>query len=219
MAEQSPPAPGRAPLRIAVLLSGSGTSLENLFEHIDSGEVPGEVVVVISSKKEAFGLERARRRGIPALAVPRKAHADSKAFNDALHAALEEYDVEFVALLGFLSLFELRGRYEGRAINVHPALIPAFSGQGCYGRHVYDAVFEKGVKVTGATVHFVDEEYDHGPIFLQEAVPVLEDDDHESLAARVQAAERRLVPRAIRIFAEGRARIEDGRVRILPAGG
>ncbi len=216
MVERQRPAPRSRPLRIAVLLSGGGTSLENLLEHIDSGEVPGQVVVALSSKANAYGLERARKRGIPAVAVPRRDYEDAKRFNDALHAELNRYDVELVALLGFLSHFELRGRYEGRALNVHPALIPAFSGQGCYGRHVYDAVLEKGVKITGATVHFVDEEYDHGPIFLQEAVPVLEDDDHESLAARVMAAERRLVPHAIRLFAEGRVRIEDGRVRILP---
>ncbi len=205
------------PLRIAVLLSGSGTSLENLFEHIDSGDVPGEVVVVVSSKENAYGLERARKRGIPAIAVPRKSHPDPDAFNDALHAALDAYDVEFVALLGFLSLFQLRGRYDGRTINVHPALIPAFSGPGFYGRHVYEAVFAAGVKVTGATVHFTDDEYDHGPIILQEAVPVLEDDTIESLSARVTAAERRLVPRAIRLFAEGRIEVKDGRARILEA--
>jgi phosphoribosylglycinamide formyltransferase-1 len=200
-----------------VLLSGSGTSLENLFEHIDSGDVPGEVVVVISSKADAFGLERARKRGIPAIAIPRKAHPDPDAFNDALHAELEKHDVEFIALLGFLSLFQLRGRYDGRTINVHPALIPAFSGTGFYGHHVYAAVFEAGVKLTGATVHFTDDEYDHGPILLQEAVPVLEDDSVETLSARVTAAERRMVPRAIRLFAEGRIEIKDGRARILPA--
>ena len=116
--------------------------------------------------------------------------------------------------LGFLSPFQLRGKYEGKALNVHPALIPAFSGQGMYGRRVYEAVFEKGVKVTGATVHFVDEEYDHGPILLQRAVPVKEDDTIETLSARVQAAERELVPEAIRLVAEGRVTIEDGRARI-----
>ena len=205
---------GKHPLRIAVLLSGSGTSLENLFEHIDSGRVPGEVVVVISSKPDAFGLERARRRGVPAIAVPRKNYPDITAFNDALHAELAEHDVELIALLGFLSLFQLRGRYEGRTINVHPALIPAFSGQGFYGRRVYDAVLAMGVKVTGATVHFTDEQYDHGPIICQEAVPVLEDDSRETLAARVTAAERRLVPEAIRLFAEGRIDIDGSRTRI-----
>ena len=202
------------PLRIAVLLSGNGTSLENLFERIDAGEVPGEVVVVISSKRKAFGLERARRRGVPAVAVPRKRFSDVVAFEDALHAALAKYDVDLVALLGFLSLFPLRGKFEGRTINTHPALIPAFCGTGFYGRRVHEAVLASGVKVTGATVHFVDEQYDHGPIILQEAVPVLEGDTADSLAARVMAVERRLVPEAIRLFAEGRLRIEGHRVRI-----
>ncbi len=202
------------PLRIAVLLSGNGSSLENLFGRIDAGEVPGEVVVVISSKQKAFGLERARRRGVPAVAVPRRRFSDVVAFEDALHAALAKYDVDLVALLGFLSLFPLRGKFEGRTINTHPALIPAFCGTGFYGRPVHEAVLASGVKVTGATVHFVDEQYDHGPIILQEAVPVLEGDTADSLAARVMAVERRLVPEAIRLFAQGRLRIEGHRVRI-----
>jgi phosphoribosylglycinamide formyltransferase-1 len=203
------------PLRIGVLLSGEGTSLENLFEHIEAGEVPATVALVISSKENVGGLHRAERRGVPAVAIPRKRHRDLREFNDLIHVELEKHGVEFVALLGFLSPFELRGKFEGRAINVHPALIPAFSGKGFYGKKVYDAVFAQGVKVTGATVHFVDEEYDHGPIILQEAVPVLEDDTAETLSARVQAAERRLVPAAIRLFAEGRLEIDDQRrVRI-----
>jgi formyltetrahydrofolate-dependent phosphoribosylglycinamide formyltransferase len=204
------------PLRIAVLLSGNGTSLENLLEHIDSGALRAEVVVVVASKEKAYGLERARRRGIPAIAVPRVRDPDIRRFNDRLHEALDPYDVDLVALLGFLSLFELRGKYEGRTINVHPALIPAFCGKGFYGRHVHEAVLESGVKLSGATVHFSDEQYDHGQIILQEAVPVLEDDTVESLSARVVACERRLVPRAIQLFAEGRIRIEGRRTRILP---
>jgi phosphoribosylglycinamide formyltransferase-1 len=201
-------------LRIAVLLSGSGTSLENLLEHIDSGAVPGRVVVVIASKEKAFGLERARRRGIPAVAVARKQHPEVGAFNDALHAVLADYDVDLVLLLGFLSPFETRGKFDGRTMNVHPALIPVFCGQGFYGHRVHEAVLEAGVKLTGATVHFVDAEYDHGPIILQEAVPVEDDDTPDSLAARVQAAERRLVPEAVRLFAEGRLTIDGRRVRI-----
>ena len=204
----------KRPLRIGVLLSGSGTSLENLFERIEAGELPAEVTVVIASKANAGGLERARRRGVPAVAVPRRQHPDVSKFNDAIHAALAEHDVDLVALLGFLSPFELRGVYEGRALNVHPALIPAFSGQGCYGRRVHEAVLDAGVKLTGAPVHFVDAEYDHGPIILQEAVPVLEDDTPDDLAARVQAAERRLVPEAIRLFATGKLAIDGRRVRI-----
>ncbi|MDG2334210.1 MAG: phosphoribosylglycinamide formyltransferase [Myxococcota bacterium] len=209
--------PPRPPLRVAVLLSGNGTSLENLLERIASGDVPGEVVAVISSKANAYGLERARKHGIPAIAIPRKEHADPDTFNDALHAALEPYEADLVALLGFLSLFQLRGRYDGRVINVHPALIPAFSGTGFYGQRVYEAVLEAGVKLTGATVHFTDDEYDHGPILLQEAVAVEAGDTPDSLAARVTAVERRLVPEAIRLIAEGRVEIKDGRTRLLPA--
>ena len=201
------------PLRIAVLLSGSGTSLENLFEHIDGG-LPAEIVCVVASKKSAFGLERAERRGVPAIAVPRREYADSAAFNDALHEALEPFTPDLVCLLGFLSIFELRGHYEGKTLNVHPALVPAFSGKGFYGHHVHEAVLEKGVKVTGATVHYASDEYDEGPILLQNTVEVRDDDTLDSLAARVQALERKLVPKAIQLIAEGRVTIEDGRTRI-----
>jgi phosphoribosylglycinamide formyltransferase-1 len=202
------------PLRVAVLLSGEGTSLENLFEHIEARSLPARVVCVIASKAEAGGLARAARRGVPAVAVPRKQYRDPQAFNDALHAALEPHAPELVLLLGFLSPFELRGRYEGRALNVHPALIPAFSGKGFYGRRVHEAVLAAGAKLSGATVHFVDAEYDHGPIVLQRAVPVQDDDTPEALAARIQAVERELVPEAVRLFAAGRLAIEGRRVRI-----
>ncbi len=204
-------------LRIAVLLSGTGTSLSNLCERIDAGEVPAEVALVIASKAKAGGLERARRRGIPAVAIPRREHPDLTRFNDAIHAELERHDVDLVAMLGFLSRFETRGRFSGRVINVHPALIPAFSGKGYYGHRVHEAVLESGVKITGATVHFADDEYDHGPIILQEALAVEDDDTPDSLAARVQAIERRLVPEAIRLLAEGRLAIDGRRVHIKPA--
>jgi phosphoribosylglycinamide formyltransferase-1 len=201
------------PLRVAVLLSGGGTSLENLFDHIDAG-LPAQVEVVISSKPNAFGLERARAHGVPAVAVSRKQMPDLTSFNDAIHAELAKYEIDLVALLGFLSLFELRGKFEGRTLNVHPALIPAFCGQGFYGERVHQAVLDAGVKVSGATVHFVDEEYDKGPIIVQEAVPVLEGDTVSRLSARVIAAERRLVPEAIRIIAEGRIKQIDRRTEI-----
>ena len=202
------------PLRVGVLLSGEGTSLENLFERIEAGEVPAEVVLVLSSKEGAGGLARAGRRGVPALAIPRRQHPDVDEFNDCLHEQLEKHGVEFVALLGFLSPFQLRGRFAGRAINVHPALIPAFCGKGFYGRRVHEAVLEKGARWSGATVHFVDDEYDHGPIIVQQPVEVRDDDSVESLAARVQAAERELLPKAIRLFAEGRLEVVGQRVRI-----
>jgi phosphoribosylglycinamide formyltransferase-1 len=201
-------------LRVAVLLSGAGTSLENLLECSEAGTVPAEVVLVIASKAAAGGLERARRRGIPALAIPRREHPDVGDFNDAIHAELARHEIDLIVLLGFLSPFETRGRFEGHVLNVHPALIPAFCGKGFYGRRVHEAVLEAGVKVSGATVHFADDHYDEGPIILQEAVPVLEDDTPESLAARVQAAERRLVPEAVRLFAEGRLTVDGRRVHI-----
>ena len=202
------------PVRVAVLLSGEGTTLESLCERIDAGDVPGHVVLVLSSRAEAGGLVRARRRGIPAVAVPRKAHRDAREFNDALHTELARHEVDLVACLGFLSPFELRGRFEGRALNTHPALIPAFCGKGFYGLRVHQAVIDAGVKVSGATVHFVDEEYDHGPIVLQRSVPVLDDDTPVTLAARVQALERELVPEAVRLFAAGRLEIRGRRVHI-----
>lgn len=204
-------------LRVAVLLSGEGTSLENLCDRIDDGAVPAQVVLVIASREAACGLSRAERRGIPAVAVPRRSFSSSASFNDAIHAELDKRDVDLVALLGFLSIFELRQRYAGRTINVHPALIPAFSGKGFYGHRVHEAVLEAGVRLTGATVHFADDAYDRGPIILQEAVAVEDDDTPDTLADRVRAVERRLVPEAIRLFAEGRLEIEGRRVRIRSA--
>lgn len=204
------------PLRIAVLLSGNGTSLESLFERIETGELNAKICVVIASREDAFGLERATKRDVPAIAVPRKAYANTHDFNEALHAELAKHEIDLVALLGFMCMFEMRPAYEGRTINVHPALIPAFCGKGYYGEHVHQAVLDKGVRQTGATVHFVDSQYDHGPIILQEAIPVLEDDTVDSLASRVQALERELVAHTIRLFGQGRLEIQGQRVRILP---
>jgi len=208
-------------LRLGVLLSGEGTGLENLLARIEAGEVPARVAVVIASQARAGGLRRASLRGVPAVAVPRRRGAAGAApraldeFNDRIHAELEKHRVEFVALLGFLSPFQPRG-YLGRAINVHPALIPAFCGPGMFGRRVHDAVLARGVELTGATVHFVDEEYDHGPIIMQRAVAVEAGDNSETLAARVQAVERELVPEVIRLYAAGRLEIQGAQVRIHP---
>lgn len=202
-------------LRVAVLLSGSGTTLENLIEQQAKGQLDVEIAVVVSSKPSAFGLERARRHGIPAHAVDRLAYRDEPAFNNALHRILDQYQAELLVLAGFLSRLELRG-YNGRTVNVHPALVPAFSGKGYYGERVHRAVLEAGVKLTGVTVHFCDEEYDTGPIILQEAVPVEPDDSVDSLAHRVQEKERELYPRAIQLIAQGRVQVEGRRVRILP---
>jgi formyltetrahydrofolate-dependent phosphoribosylglycinamide formyltransferase len=202
--------------RLAVLLSGSGTSLQNLLDRAADGSLPARVVVVISSKLEAYGLERARQANIPAIAIPRKSYPDVTRFNDALHAELARHDFDLIILAGFLSPFELRGRYSGRVLNIHPALIPAFCGLGFYGDRVHRAVIASGVKVSGCTVHFADDTYDTGPIILQEAVPVFDNDTPETLAARVREVEKRLYPEAIRLWAQGRLRIEGRRVRILP---
>jgi formyltetrahydrofolate-dependent phosphoribosylglycinamide formyltransferase len=196
------------PLRIAVLLSGSGTSLENLFDHIARGDLDARVTVVVASKPRAFGLDRARRHGVPAFAVSRREHPDAAEFNDRLHEILERHEVDVVALLGFLSPFEPRERYRDCTLNVHPALIPKYCGRGFYGHRVHEAVVAAGERESGATVHFVDDEYDHGPILLQDRVPVLPHDTPDALAERVQALERRLVPEALHLFHAGDPKVE-----------
>jgi phosphoribosylglycinamide formyltransferase 1 len=204
------------PARLAVLVSGSGTTLQNLIDRIADRRLAAQIVVVVSSRPDAGGLQRARTAGIATEAVPRKGFADVDRFNDGLHAALARYDFDFVILGGFLSPFQLRGRYAGRVLNVHPALIPAFCGTGFYGDRVHRAVIESGVKVSGCTVHFADDEYDHGPIVLQGVVPVLDDDTPERLAARVHTLENDLYPAAIQLLADGRLEVVGRRVRIRP---
>lgn len=205
------------PIRIAFLLSGSGTTLENLLRHIDIGTVPGKVVVVLADRPGVRGLDRARARGIPALVVERRAYRDAQAFDAAVEAALRPHAPDLVAMGGFLSLWHVPPDWKGRVINVHPSLLPAFGGKGFYGGRVYQAVLDAGVKVTGCTVHFVDDAYDQGPIIAQAAVVVEDGDTAETLAHRVQEDERRLFPACIRLFAEGRLRVEGRRVRVLPA--
>ena len=202
-------------LRVAVLLSGEGTTFEHLAAEQEAGRLDVEFAAVISSKSDAGGLERARRRGIPARAVPRRECADEAEFNRRLHAVIDEYRPELIVLAGFLSKLELRG-YAGRVVNTHPALIPAFAGHGFYGDRVHRSVLEAGVRLTGATVHFCDDEYDTGPILAQRAVPVLDDDDLESLKRRVQECERDLYAESIQLIAQGRVQLEGRRVRIRP---
>ena len=159
------------PVRLAVLLSGSGTTLQNFLDRIADGRLAARVVVVIASRGDAGGLARARQAGIPAVAVPRKEFPDVDRFNDALHAELLRHEFDLIVLAGFLSPFQLRNRYAGRVMNIHPALIPAFCGKGFYGEKVHRAVLESGVKVSGCTVHFADDQYDHGPIIFQGPCP------------------------------------------------
>ena len=200
------------PIRLAVLLSGSGTTLQNIIDHIDCGELDAAVAGVISSRAGVFGLERAKKHGIPASTVIRKEFSTHEAFNTALWTAIRGVSPDLVVLAGFMSLIDVPPDFQNRIINVHPALIPAFCGHGMYGHHVHEAVINYGAKVSGATVHFVDTEYDHGPIILQGTVPVLDDDTPDTLAERVQALERELYPQAIQLFAQGRLRVAGRRV-------
>lgn len=203
-------------LRGAVLLSGSGRTLENFFELAERGELPLDVRLVISSSREAFGLQRAARRGVAAVSLVRKEFGSHEAYSEAIFAACREARVDVVLLAGFLKLLRpIPGDFQGKVLNIHPALIPAFCGRGYYGDRVHQAVLDSGVEVTGCTVHFVDDEYDHGPIVLQRTVPVLAEDDVPTLADRVFAEETLAYPEAIRLFAAGRLKIEGRRVRVL----
>lgn len=206
---------GKPPLRLAVLLSGNGTTLQNLIDHIEAGQLHARIVVVIGSRSGAYGLERAKRDGLEAICLPRRAYADLDAYGQELNATLDRYAPELIVLAGFLHLFRFARHYRGRVLNIHPALVPAFSGKGFYGQRVHQAALEYGVKLSGCTVHFADEEYDHGPIVLQRAVPVLDDDTPHTLARRVFREECKAYPEAIQLFAEGRLKIEGRRVRIL----
>ncbi len=203
-------------INLAVLLSGSGTTLQNLIDHIKEGKLDAKISVVISSKSTAYGLVRAEQNQIPTAVVRPKDYPDFKSYNEALWKVIRQYTPDLVVLAGFLSLIEVPPDFTNRIMNIHPALIPAFCGKGMYGHHVHEAVINSGVKITGCTVHFVDEQYDHGPIILQEAVPVFDNDTPETLAERVQAKEREIYPKAIQLFAEGRLKVVGNKVIILP---
>jgi phosphoribosylglycinamide formyltransferase 1 len=203
------------PLRLVVPLSGGGTTLQNMIDLIGRGQLPATVELVIGSRPDAYGLERARKAGIPTLVIPRKGMPQEE-FTKRMHEALREAKADLVCMAGFLSLWTIPDDYIGRVMNIHPALLPSFGGKGYYGHHVHEAVIESGCKVSGCTVHFADNVYDHGPIIVQRCVPVLEDDTADALAARVFEQECIAYPEAIRLFAAGRLRVEDRRVRILP---
>jgi formyltetrahydrofolate-dependent phosphoribosylglycinamide formyltransferase len=207
-------------LRVGVLLSGGGRTLGNLLEYAERGELGGaRIVAVVSSKPGIRGLAVAEEAGIPAYTVPRSDYPDSAAFSEAINAVLRPHDPELVVLAGFLSLYNPPEHLRERVMNIHPALLPSFGGHGCYGHRVHEAVLEYGCKVSGCTVHFADAEYDSGPIIVQRCVPVMEDDDADSLAARVFEQECAAYPEAVRLFAEGRLRREGRRVIVVPAEG
>jgi formyltetrahydrofolate-dependent phosphoribosylglycinamide formyltransferase len=202
--------------RLAVLLSGSGTTLQNLLDRGGDGRLAAKVAQVIASRADAFGLERARRAGVPTAVVTRRDAGSVEAFSRRIFDLCRQAQAELVCLAGFLQLVQIPEDFLGRVMNIHPALIPAFCGKGYYGRHVHEAVLAYGAKISGCTVHFADNQYDHGPIILQRAVPVMGDDTPETLAARVHAVENEAYPEAIQLFAGGRLQIEGRRVRILP---
>lgn len=202
---------------IAVLVSGSGTTLQNLIDHISAGILPARVVQVVSSKPNVLGVERARKAGLPVELVERKAFPSLEAFSHQTFELSRQTGAELVVLGGYLQLLRIPDDYRGKVINIHPALLPAFGGKGMYGHHVHEAVLEYGAKVSGCTVHFVDDQYDHGPVIAQRAVEVKDDDTPDTLAARVFRAECELYPAVIRALAEGRVTIVGRRVRIRDA--
>jgi phosphoribosylglycinamide formyltransferase-1 len=198
-------------LNIAVLVSGNGSNLQALIDAASQGIINGKITAVISDRKDAYALERAKKHGIDAMYISKEA------LGSELLVQLKERKVGLVVLAGFLSILssDITKEYEGRIINIHPSLIPAFCGKGFYGGKVHRAVIDYGVKVSGATVHFVDEGTDSGPIILQQAVAVAIEDTAETLAARVLEVEHRLLVEAVALFCDGRLSLERRRVRIL----
>ena len=205
-------------VNIAVLVSGGGTNLQALIDAERRGEIPGgRIAAVIASKPGVYALERAKNAGIPGYVVARKDFASSREMSIALAEKLRSLDIGLVVLAGFMTIItrELVDAYPNAILNVHPALIPSFCGEGYYGLHVHEKALQYGVKVSGATVHFVSEECDGGPIVLQKAVAVQEGDTPETLQKRIMTeAEWVLLPRAVSLFCQGRLRVEGRTVHI-----
>ncbi len=205
-------------MKIAICVSGGGTNLQAIIDKIESGEIHNtEIAVVISNNKNAYALERAAKAGIEGVSISPKDYASREEFNKAFLDKLNSYNVDLVVLAGFLVVIpeEMIRQYRNRIINIHPSLIPSFCGTGYYGLKVHEGVLERGVKVTGATCHFVDEGTDTGPIILQKAVEVQQDDTPEVLQRRVmEEAEWVIMPRAIDLIAQGRVTVADGKVVI-----
>ncbi len=199
-------------LPIAVLLSGGGTTFRNLLEKISAGSLDAEVRLVISSSSKAGGLDIARAHGIATRVIRANDFETPGGFSDAVFSACRDAEVQLVVMGGFLKHVLIPPDFENRVTNIHPGLIPAFCGKGFYGLRVHQAVLDYGCKVSGCTIHFVDNQYDHGPIILQRAVPVRDDDTAESLAARVFEMECEAYPQALQWYAEGRLRVDGRRV-------
>jgi len=202
-------------VNLAVLVSGSGTTLQNLVDLIGAGKLDARVSLVIGSRPDLAGLDRARRANLRTEVVDRKSFSDVASFSRQVFDLIESANVDLICLAGWLCLLDLPQRWEGRMMNIHPALLPSFGGKGMYGRRVHEAVLSHGCKVSGCTVHFVDNSYDTGPIIVQRTCPVLDDDTPESLAHRVFEEEKIAYPEAIRLFAEGRLKIDGRRVNTV----
>lgn len=198
-------------LRLGVLVSGRGTNLQSIIDHIEAGKIPARIEVVISDKREAYALERAKKHGIEALFIDPKAYPSREEFERAVGDELEKRGVELICLAGFMRILSpyFVNRFKNRIINIHPALLPSFPGLHGQGQAVNHAV-----KISGCTVHFVDEGVDSGPIIIQAAVPVFDDDDEDTLAARILKCEHKIYPTAIKLIAEGRVKVEGRKVCI-----
>lgn len=202
---------------IAVLISGGGSNLQALIDNIESGDIKANISLVISSREDAYGLQRAKNHGIPAYCISRRDYESTEAFDRALLEKLKEYKIDLIVLAGYLNILssDIISAYPNRIINIHPSLIPSFCGKGYYGLKVHQGALDYGVKVTGATVHFVDEGTDTGPIILQKAVCIEDGDDAQSLAEKVLEVEHELLPRAVSLFVEDRLVVEGRRVKII----
>ncbi len=196
----------RAPLSLAVLISGSGSNLQALIDACKTPDFPARIAVVLSNRPDAYGLERARKEGLPAPCIDHTQFPSREAFEDALQEVLEAYPVDLICLAGFMRILTpaFIHRWEGKIINTHPALLPKFGGKGMYGAHVHKAVLEAGETQSGASIHYVIPEVDQGPVILQKTVPVLDGDTPETLSARVIAQEHLAYPEAVRLIAHKR---------------
>ena len=208
-----PPQRGE-PVRLGVLISGGGTTLMNILEHIKKGKLNAEVAVVISSRSSVAGVERARKAGLEVKVIRKKDYPDIDEFSERIEEALDAAKVDLVVQGGWLCLWKIPEKYESRVMNIHPALLPSFGGQGMWGHHVHEAVLKAGCKVSGCTVHFCTNQYDKGPIIVQRCCEVEDSDTADSLAARVFEQECLAYPEAIKLFAEGRISVKDGIARI-----
>jgi phosphoribosylglycinamide formyltransferase-1 len=205
------------PIKLAILASGGGTTLQNLLDRVADGSLNAQITLVIASKPAIKALDRAANAKIMNFVVDRKQYASVEEFSQPIFQLCDDAGADLICLAGWLSRITIPPRYHHRIMNIHPALLPAFGGKGMFGHHVHEAVLAHGCKLSGCTVHFVDEHYDNGPIIVQRACPVLEDDTPDSLAARVFEQEKIAFPEAIRLFQHRRLKVEGRRVRILPA--